>query len=272
MSIKFLLPNLIWLPATLFAQKNIDGLVNAEKSFAAYSVGHGTRDAFLKFADSSGIVFDNGKAINAIEAWNKREKRPFVLNWYPQFAEIAFSNDFGYTTGPWELTPNADNDTVVARGQFTSVWHITANGEWKFLVDLGVSNTPKVLAISLTRINEKKVTGDATKDAVLKAEQDFISLYRNEKANAYKKYLSNASILNRNGLSYPATTKKSRSVFIKKTPADVEFTITGSGMASSGDMAYVYGNTSINNKAENYLHIWRKEEKRWKIALEVLRY
>lgn len=64
----------------LNAQKNIDSLINAEKSFAAYSVEHGTKDAFLKFLDSNGVVFEQGKAINGIEAWSKKEKRAGVLN------------------------------------------------------------------------------------------------------------------------------------------------------------------------------------------------
>jgi ketosteroid isomerase-like protein len=59
---------------------------------------------------------------------------------------------------------------------------------------------------------------------------------------------------------------------IETTPSNIQFTITGSGIAPGGDLAYVYGNTDINNKAENYLRIWRKEKEGWKIALEVLRY
>jgi len=192
----------------LNAQKNIGGLINSEKSFAAYSVNHGTKDAFLKFLDSNGVVFDQGKAVNGIEIWNKREKRPQVLNWNPQFAEIASSNNFGYTTGPWELMPSLNNDTVIARGQYTTVWHIDANGEWKFLVDLGVGNTPKVLSAGLNKIKVKKVSGDAVNtDEVLKAEQNFLNAYKTDKVKAYNIYLSQHSILNRNGL-YPATSKK----------------------------------------------------------------
>jgi hypothetical protein len=37
-------------------------------------------------------------------------------------------------------------------------------------------------------------------------------------------------------------------------------------------MGYTYGPTLINGKKENYLHIWRREEGGWKIAVEVLRY
>jgi len=94
-------------------QRNFDGLINAEKSFASYSVSHGTKDAFLKFLDSNGIVFEQGKAVNGIEIWNKREQRPGLLNWSPQYGEIASSNDFGYTTGPWELRNTTPGDSLL---------------------------------------------------------------------------------------------------------------------------------------------------------------
>jgi ketosteroid isomerase-like protein len=217
-------------------------------------------------------VFDNGKAVNGIEIWNKREKRPSVLSWSPQFAEIGSSNNFGYTSGPWELKPGPNNDTVIARGQYTTVWHIDSNGEWKFLVDLGVSNTPKVLMLSLDKIKAKKIAGEASTTDILKAEQNFFDAFKLSKEKAYKNHLSKRSVLNRNGLYYPAIGKKTQSNMIENMPSGIEFTIVGSGIASSGDLAYVYGNTTINNKQDNYLHIWRKEKGGWKIALEVLRF
>jgi len=267
----FLLLLLLVSPALLHAQKSIDGLINAEKNFAEYSVANGTKDAFLNFADKEGIVFDQGKAVNAIETWNKREKRPGVLKWYPQFAEIASSNDFGYTTGPWTFKLNASNDTIAARGQYTTVWHIDSNGEWKFLVDLGVGNTPKILATSLKTITAKKIRSNVDTHNLLEAEQDFIALYKNDRSGAYKKYLSNQSIVNRNG-QLPETNKKDQAKVIENSPGNIEFTVVGSGIASSGDMAYVYGNTMLTSKQENFLHIWRKEKGAWKIVLEVLRY
>jgi ketosteroid isomerase-like protein len=267
----FLLLLLLVSPALIHAQKSIDDLINAEKNFATHSVANGTKDAFLKFADNEGIVFDQGKAVNAIETWNKREKRPGVLKWYPQFAEIASSNDFGYTTGPWTFQSNASNDTIVARGQYTTVWHINSNGEWKFLLDLGVGNTPKILATSLKKIIAKKITGNVNTHNLLEAEQDFIALYKNDRSGAYKKYLSKQSIVSRNG-QLPETSKKDHVKVIEITPENIEFTVVGSGIASTGDMAYIYGNTIINSKQENFLHIWRKEKQGWKIALEVLRY
>lgn len=254
----------------LKAQKNITGLVNAEKSFAAYSVTDGTKNAFLKFIDSNGIVFDQGKAANGIEVWKKRQDRPFVLDWAPNFAEIANSNDFGYTTGPWTLHPK-DSDSITARGRFTTVWHIDGNGEWKFLVDLGVGNSPQLMQSALNEVKTKKVSGTASTNELLKAEQDFIKSYKADKENAYKLYLSKQSILNRNGLQ-PAMEKKSQAEIIKVTPQDIGYSVEGSAIAPTGDLAYIYGNTLNNNKSENYLRIWRKEKEGWKIAVEVLRY
>lgn len=253
------------------AQKSIDGLINAEKSFAAYSVEHGTKDAFLKFLDSNGVVFDQGKAVNGIENWNKKQARPGILNWHPQFAEIASSNDFGYTTGPWTFQPKTINDSIVARGQYFTVWHVNKNGEWKFLTDLGVGNIPEFAFGPTKKITAKKMKNSAPIDSVLKSEDSFIAAYRENKAKAYKKLLSNKTILLRNG-RLPATSIDDQTVVIKQTPSDIEFTVTGSGIAQSGDLAFIYGNTIINSKPENYLHIWRKEKEGWRIALEVLRY
>lgn len=254
----------------LNAQKNIDGLINAEKNFAAYSVAHGTKNAFLEFSDSNGIVFDQGKAVNAVEAWKKRESRSSVLNWQPRFVEIASSNDFGYTTGPWELKQNANSDSVIARGQFVTVWHVDKNGEWKFLVDLGTSDPGKAPPHNAYKIRCKKIKGENSITEVLKCEQDFIDKRNSNQPGAYM-YKSRNSILIRN--NYPwSIGKLKQSETLKFTPPDIQYTIIGTGMASSGDLAYVYGNTTINNKRDNYLHIWRKEKDGWKIALEVLRY
>jgi ketosteroid isomerase-like protein len=52
----------------------------------------------------------------------------------------------------------------------------------------------------------------------------------------------------------------------------IQYTILGSGIASSGDLGYVYGATVINGKTDNYLRIWRMENGDWRIVVEVLRY
>jgi ketosteroid isomerase-like protein len=254
------------------AQKGIDSLVQAEKNFAAYSVANSTKEAFLKFLDSAGIIFNNGKPANGIMTWKKREKGSGVLNWHPQFAEISGSGDFGYTTGPWTLQ-NSSNDTVVARGQYTTVWQINAKGEWKFLVDLGVGNTPPNLATEVKKIDvgKRAPSGASQHDSPVIAENNFLVAVSKDKSKAYKKYLSAKSILNRNGY-LPATTSADQKKLLDLTSSTIQYKLDGAGMSSNMDLGYTYGTSIINGKTDNYLRIWRWEKDEWKIALEVLRY
>jgi hypothetical protein len=266
----FLLTGIIFLCFITIAQRSIDGLINAEKSFAAYSVANGTKDAFLKFADSSGVIFvqEIEMPANAMEVWKKRENRPGKLDWRPEYAEIANSKDFGYTTGPYTFIRN---DSVLARGEYVTVWQINKDGEWKFLLDLGVTNTPKVLSIALNKVSAGKISGNASTDNIVKAEQQFISLFKIDRKKAYEKYLSGKSILKRNG-EYSLTNKKLQKKIIADDPLDSEFKMVGSGIASSGDLGYIYGTVTVGVKQFGYQRIWRKEKNGWKIALEVLRY
>jgi hypothetical protein len=261
---------------TIMAQKSIDGLIKAERDFASYSVANSTKEAFLEFLDSTGLIFDNGKAVNGIEAWGKREKRQGVLNWWPQFAEIANSNDFGYTTGPWTFQASAE-DTIAARGQYTTVWHLTANGEWKFLIDLGVNNTPVNLSSEIKKINFPKKSGKTKaiphKSPQAIAENGFIKLFHTNKAKAYSQYLSKEGILTRHKFG-PVVNTKEQQMVIDSTSSAIRYNTTWDGMGVSGDedMFYVYGSAVLDGKTENYLRVWRHEKDGWKIALEVLRY
>jgi ketosteroid isomerase-like protein len=263
--------NYLLLTAALFtgslvmAQKGIDPLIRAEKNFAAHSVAHGTKDAFLAYLDSAGIVFDKGKPVNGIQAWQQRASRPNLLNWWPDAAEIAASGDFGYTTGPWTLQPTPQ-DTIVARGRYSTVWHQTSQGEWKLLIDLGVSNTP---ASADTVVSKRKYQGQytpGTPGSLVKAEEDFISILARSPKEATARYLTADAILNRNGTA-PVKGENKPESFV----AGTRYTLLGSGLASSGDLGYVYGETEIGGKPENYLRVWRREGKDWKIVLDVLR-
>ncbi len=250
------------------AQKGVDQLVMAEKNFAAYSVNHSTKEAFLQFLDSNGIVFDNGKPVNGIQIWTSRGKNEAVLNWYPEYAEIAASGDFGYTTGPWSYKPSPA-DSVVARGRYITVWHVNKMGEWKFLVDLGVSNIPSGADSSYVKIvmPAKKFSKGSLKSMV-GAENRF-ALEKNKSRKA--KWLGAHSILNRNSRK-PAISPDSAKVILSADPEQITYSINGSEIALSGDLGYIYGTALINGKTENYLRIWRMEKDAWKIAVEVLRF
>jgi ketosteroid isomerase-like protein len=260
------------LSSVAFAQKGIDAMVQAERAFAAYALANGTKDAFIKFADSTGFVFEKGQAINARTFWRAKEKSPGILNWRPRFAEIAASGDFGYTTGPWTFQPQTISDSIAATGHFFTVWHLAANGEWQFLLDMGTSKAPVDSTSSLQKIQvPDKQASSGTDSNFLKAEKAFISAYKQDPKQAYKTFLSHQSILNREQMEY-ATLAADQEFLIASYLQPVTFNPVGTGIASSGDLGYVYGEAIYDGKKQNYLHIWRHEPKGWKIALELIQH
>jgi ketosteroid isomerase-like protein len=254
------------------AQNKIGQLIQAEKDFAAYSVANNTRAAFLKYLDSTGVVFENGKAVNGIEAWNKKDVRPGVLNWHPQFAEISGSGNLGYTTGPWTFQQKTTTDSIIARGQYATVWQLDNMGNWKFIVDLGVNGLPSTDMKEVLEINAPRISSSPIDlKSMVMAEEAFISQFNKDKFSAYNHYLSEHAILNRNGY-LPTTNANDQKNSITDTPGELMFKPDHSGISTSGDLGFVYGSSSIKDKTENYLRVWRKEKKGWKIAMEVVRY
>ena len=200
-----------------------------------------------------------------------RKARPGILNWRPDYVEIAASHDFGFTTGPWTFQPKSLEDSITARGRFITVWHVNEKGEWKFLVDLGVSNTPSLLDTVLRKI---EITDPSVEpgnvQSLLVAEKGFVVTAGQSIKDAYSKNLSARTLLTRNSIA-PGKTSEEIVSITNQSPQSIQYSPIGSGVSSSGDLGYVYGTTNNNGKVECYLHIWRKEKEGWKIALEVLR-
>ena len=102
------------------------------------------------------------------------------------------------------------------------------------------------------------------------AEEKFIQAYTAQGAKAYNSFLSSQSRINYSGF-LPATTAEERKVLLDSLPANIKYTILGSGMSATKDLGYVYGSAVINDKQDGYLRIWRREKNGWQIAVEVLR-
>lgn len=270
---KLLFVCMLFFSAPLFAQDKIEPLINAENRFAEYSVEHGMKAAFLKFLDSNAVVFDKGQPVNGIEAWNKRAEAKGILNWKPQFAEISSSGDLGFTSGPWTFQPNSLKDSIVARGCFNSIWKKNKNGEWKNIVDLGVNKTPAVSISDIEKLyseQQKIKKGDLS--TLLESERHFIAAFQASPRLAYEYFLSPNSILSRNGQLPVKGYSRDKDEIINKTPSGIVFKVLGSGISMAGDLGYVYGSFTFNNKTFNYLRAWRKEKDEWKIALDVVPY
>lgn len=63
------------------------------------------------------------------------------IRWKPLRAEVAKSNDFGYTYGVSEMTFKTDDGKMTTRYyNYVSVWRKDKKGVWRMIVDMGNSH------------------------------------------------------------------------------------------------------------------------------------
>jgi ketosteroid isomerase-like protein len=257
-----------------FSDPKLQSLVDAERAFINMAKEKNTRDAFIYFLADDAVTFGKGPRIGKkhLEAQTPNDSWLF---WEPVYSDISSSSDFGFNTGPWEFRKNRTDEKAIAFGTFTSVWKKQLNGEWKVIIDIGISHpqpdTKQKLttsSIPLKRSLDKSLSDFKN---ILDEENKFISAYTASGDNAYKKTLSKEARILRSD-KFPSTVKDK--LFSTKN-GKVIFTPTSGDIASSRDLAFVYGTAKFidNNNSTSeadYMHIWKNENKHWKIVLEVI--
>jgi hypothetical protein len=256
------------------SQKGMKGLTDAEKAFASYTSSHTIRDGFLKYMDSNGIVFRQGNPVNALDAYQKQKAGPAMLNWEPVFAIVSSSGDFGVTTGPYTLYPKPPQDTPVAYGSFSSVWIMNKQGEWKNLVDLGTSYRKPAADKKILQeiiLAPRTLMTTISFDEVLTLDKKLNQDLKEKNGATVATQLSADSWLNLEGET-PVTGVQLISNVLMHIPDTVLFHSESGKIASSGDLAYVYGTVTNGNKKENYLRIWANRNKRWQVILQTIKW
>lgn len=256
-----------------FSQTGIRGLVNAEKAFASFTVSHTIREGFLNYMDSAGIIFRQGEVINALETYQKQNPGPAKLSWEPDFVVISASGDMGVTMGPYEFRAKSVQDTPVARGSFSSVWHINKQGQWKNMVDLGVSYTE--LPSTKTTVQEITIQ-DAPNKAFSIADlflldQKLNNAIQEKNSKEWLPLIAPDGRLNIEGHA-PFTGNEPISTALTAFPAGLELHAVGGGLSTAKDFAYVYGTVINGTRKENYLRAWVYRNKQWQVILQTIKW
>jgi hypothetical protein len=113
-------------------------LVAVEHAFEQATIAEGVRDAFIRFADDSAVIF-RPEPVNAKASFRSRPATRIGLRWYPAIVRAARSGDLGFTSGPSQVLDSTG--TVQGYGNYFTVWRRAPDG-WHWVVDLGIS-TPK---------------------------------------------------------------------------------------------------------------------------------
>src|SRR6476661_10227156 len=121
---KFLYIVLVFISTTVNAQVSdgkIGSLVAAENYFSGLASREGVRKAFLKLTTDETVLFRP----DPIKARTFFKDQPDVpgstLSWYPVYAQIAKSGDWGFTTGPFVAKTATGEEGY---GQYCSVWKV----------------------------------------------------------------------------------------------------------------------------------------------------
>jgi ketosteroid isomerase-like protein len=208
-----------------------------------------------------------------------------LLSWEPIYAEIATSADLGYTAGPWEYRPKGAADTVVAYGNFVSIWKKLPTG-WKVAIDVGIGNpkppkpkpalrmvTPTGTAANGVKVQANPQSGRAS---LMKADQDFSKAARkNGLTTAYLANFADDVLFFRDELA-PMTGKEPVRTFLNHRNEEAAWNPMRAEVSNAGDLGYTYGAIEANRAGESektlsyYLRIWRRQaDGNWKVVLDI---
>lgn len=273
---------LTWVsfPGEICAQKlsgPVQGVVDAEIAFAQMSKEKSTKEAFMENLSHDAIVFSNGEPVNGLELWKKKPATNGMLYWWPVFADVSLSEDFGYTTGPYEMSKDKSSEPF-AYGYYTTVWKKNGTGSWKVAADLGINfevpeEEPQTLKTVRRSSGKGKKPLPSSKEGLTFIEQSYTQ-WLNETGNSFlPEYFARDCRIHRSG-NWPYTTMKviesiqeERQFYFEPVDADV---------SESGDFGYTYGRVKIESKDGNmekasYLRVWKRESgMNWKIVLDVI--
>ncbi|MDF1612587.1 YybH family protein [Stygiobacter electus] len=265
---------------------SLNSLISTEYSFSKSAAEVGTRDAFLKFISDDGIIF-RPNPVNGKKFLSESKPSGGLLSWYPVIAFVSRAGDLGFTTGPWQWRQNRIDSVALAYGNYCTVWQREANNEWKFVIDLGNRNDkpsvlPERLKIDTTKLNSSfliKMIKHEKPDELIELDKQFALISSKIGVEAaYKKFVNDKSRLLRDG-KFPIIGRQQISEYFTQQFAGYNLKPIDGRISSSKDFGFTYGELEIikpdsvrravSKERNNYMRIWKKEQKRWIIIVEV---
>lgn len=263
-------------------QPALQSLIDAEKNFAQTAVDKNVKTAFLSNLDENSIVFKNGEPINGQKNWESEEANDGYLFWWPVYADIASSNDLGYTTGPAVFGQSRIEQKPEGGMYYSSVWRKNKAGVWKIAADLGSSTFPADGAHEEISTYPKSSDAKQKKVDIAKSEKELFAID-----------LQYITDLNKEGKSFSADFYSSEGRIHRPRVAPLlglsaiqqyqeenkfELEQSGGGVSQSGDLGYTYGKVKVELMNEgqpqiihaNFIRVWKKENKSWKIVFDAI--
>ena len=261
-------------PSGVFAQAELQPLMEAQRSFDQSANNKGMKTAFLEILKNDAIVFEPGP-VNGKVYWEYQKSDPAtLLERTLTYSDIDASGLLGYTTGNWRTYQKGKSEGLAKFGQYVTIWERGQDGKFMASVDIAVaheklpfSETDKPIFKKQKRdINLRRWSPADTLTNFLR-----LSMTNAKLGGAYDKYAADDVRILRDGA--PPIIGKKTAVKAMDDYISVMFP-RKYVLFQSTDMAYTWNPCNFDNSNEgmvegNCLHIWKLRKKKWYIVLGV---
>jgi hypothetical protein len=258
----------------VFAQPELQPLIDAQRSFEQSAAQKGMKLAFLEMLKDDAIIFEPWP-VNGKQYWQTHDPDPSIqLVRNLTYSDIDANGLLGYTTGNWRTLEKGKSEGFAKFGQYVTIWERRQDG--KFFASLDISITHDKLPFSETDVApRKKQIRDINKRGWSPADASMnflrLSMTRTRLGGAYQKFAADDVRNLRDGI--PPIIGKKHAVEVMNDYVSVGFPQKVS-LFQSSDMAYTWNECQFDNTNEGMvqghcLHIWKLRKKKWWIVLGV---
>lgn len=261
-------------------------VVAAERAFAKLAVERGVRASFIAYFADDGIGFAP-HPYKVKEVLSSRPaptaRSPIVLNWAPIFGDIAQAGDLGWNTGPTLFEDTSPEKRPTQHGMFFSVWKKQSDGNWRVLLDLGISTPAAVAPLNapfraVHQASNKRRAAQVNVEheiaELLKVEREFLAEAKaGSVRQSYKSHLSDDARVHRPDVM-PVVGKDALGAWLAQQTMTLSGEPIKAEVARSGDLGYAYGSYELGGvKPEKgyYARVWKRDAKeQWRIVMDVV--
>jgi ketosteroid isomerase-like protein len=269
-----LMAALLAAASSVFAQQELQPLIEAQRSFEQSVIQKGMKAAYLEFLKDDAIVFEPGP-VNGKVYWEWKQVDPSTqLERTLTYSDIDANGILGYTTGNWRTYQKGKSEGLAKFGQYVTIWERAPNGKFMASVDIAVthdklpfSETDTPILTKQTRdVNLRQWSPADTLTSFLR-----LSMTSDRLGGAYDKFAAPDVRILRDGA--PPIIGKKLAVKAMNDYISVMFP-RKYVLFQSADMAYTWNPCNFDNTSEgmvegNCLHIWKLRKKKWYIVLGV---
>ncbi|MFO1408456.1 MAG: hypothetical protein U1F08_13130 [Steroidobacteraceae bacterium] len=250
-----------------------DAALAADAAFAARAAERGQRAAFEEVLAPDGILFRPGP-VRGHEWMDTHEGGDGRLAWSPAAAIADCAGRLVVTTGPW--TYATAEGSVVATGDYLSIWQPGADGGWELVLDNGVDHPARDDAATVLAAAYAALPSPATPRECARRDRapalgevdDRLNAAIHDEGlgRALSDVAARSAVAYRDDAAIATLPVETDAAFAAGTAARRDYASDG-----SSDLGYTYGTIEAAGGGPKaaYVRVWRREGRHWSLVIDL---